>query len=156
MKIIGIDIDQLEEQAAELRKQLSDIEAVIRIVTKNGKPEEPIVASQAIAPPTAPKEPTPRQHDQNSSHERHPQAGARKAVCLALHTGPSTIKDLSRALVWEFRKVRVVLNSMEKHGFVSPAQGGLNALTDKGKAMARWFIAHPEYICYRPNLTNEK
>lgn len=147
MKMVGIDIDALRTQAQTLRDQLTGIETIIRIASENGVtlPEQPRFAKGIpLQPPV-----------RNGEAEETPRGtyvniGARKAVTLALHTGPASHREISRALVWDTSKVKEVLSSMITAGLVSVSEGGIAALTDKGTITAQWFVANPQYVTYQP------
>lgn len=150
MKIIGIDIDALHAQAAALRDQLTGIETVIRIASENSTlAPEPPKPNGAVKPPMRTEPETTRGNYVN--------IGARKAVTLALHTGPASDREIGRTLVWQVPMVREVLSSMMRDGIASVSAGSVYALTEKGHGIARWHIENPAYITHCPNrLTKGK
>lgn len=135
--IIGIDLDALRSQAETLRSQLQDIEAVIRIVSGDGQP--------AVVPVAEP-EPAPEKPKKSIENP-----GRRKAVIMALHTGPSSTRDLTRALVWDAHDVRVTLKAAEKVGYVEVSSGDIWSLTKRGKEVAQWFLGHLTMTTYCPS-----
>lgn len=147
MKIIGIDIDALNAQAACLRDQLAGIETVIRIASEN-----PVAIPEAPKP-NGPVKP-PLRAETVQAPRKFVNIGARKAILLALHTGPASDREIGRALVWQASMVRTVLSSMLSYGIVSVSEGGVYALTEKGRGMAQWHISHPEYVTHCPSRQN--
>lgn len=145
MKMVGIDIDALKAQAVTLRDQLTGIETIIRIASENGVT---LAADSMKSVKGGPLQPPARLAE--SEERRYVNVGARKAVTLALHTGPASHREISRALVWDTSKVKEVLSSMIAGGLVSVSDGGIAALTDKGTETAHWFVAHPHYVTYQP------
>jgi hypothetical protein len=141
MDLVGIDIDQLRAQRDTLLAQITGIETIIRIVSESKIPPPEVQRAPPVPVPVRVPE----------SPARYTYTGARKAVVLALHTGPASIREIARALVWDQRKVREVLTSMHAEGIATESAGEVNALTEKGTTMARWFLDNPKYVVYCPN-----
>lgn len=139
MKMVGIDIDALKAQAATLRDKLTGIETIIRIASETG-----VDLSEPQKPKVGPIQPPLRAPE--SEERRYVNVGARKAVTLALHTGPASHREISRALVWDTSKVKEVLCSMVTAGLASVSDGGI----DQGTVTAQWFVANPQYVTYQP------
>jgi hypothetical protein len=151
VKIVGIDSDALKTRAESLRKELSDIEAVLRIVGGMSENVKPYIES-AYRPPEM-QRPMPIAPPITASRIVK-NNGARKALILALHTGAASISELARGLVWDARLVREVARDMEIVGLCSQSAGGVFALTEKGREQAQWHIANPGYIHYCKNRIN--
>ncbi len=80
--------------------------------------------------------------------------GARKAIALALTTGPTSLNDLARALVWNQEFTGGIIWPMVRKGYVEYNEGnGMFILTATGREMAQWFIRNPRFKTYQKYLT---
>lgn len=76
--------------------------------------------------------------------------GKRKAVTMALDTGPTVEKDIAALLGWSKSAVHEVVRNMGTAGLASEHNGQL-FLTKEGKVQADWFRKHPTAMTYSPN-----
>lgn len=151
--------DVLIEQATELRLELDRVEELLWVYS--GRPAvetgrraaaPPPVLQPAIEPAPEPapepvRAPQVRPEKRRKSNPEN--SGSRRAVTLALFTGPLTSRELARALVWNQQKVEGCLNGMynEKEKLVT-VKAGVWSLTEESKTRARWFIENPSYLVY--------
>lgn len=79
--------------------------------------------------------------------------GRRKAILMALHTGPATEQDLRRALVWSSDVVHGVLVDTARAGLVAEDPNrNIWTLTTNGIQHVKFFLAHPNATTYKPWL----
>ena len=145
--ILEIDITKMKARKAELQSELEKLDSMINLAEMYGKPTaEPTPAPvPTIIPPVTPKPKPPKEDGQRGCTP-----GLRRAVTLALFTGPATLYDLSRALAWKPERVQQVVSSMFKAELVI-LEGNKLALTGEGKTQASWFQSHPDKLTYAPN-----
>lgn len=79
-------------------------------------------------------------HNQQPYQARGFTAGLRRAVILALHTGPTAEADLAKALAWPLRRTRQVCMSMLKFKIIFLNEHGRFQLAEDGKRHGIWHI----------------
>lgn len=159
--VIDIDIDKLKSRAAVLREELAKVDNMLALVEQYSQTARPTlpevtyttgdvyVAPKIMVPTHAPM--PPFSGPTAPSHVRGFTAGLRRAVIMALHTGPSTESDLARALAWDRTRTRTVVSSMLKFRICYLSEHGRLVLTDEGKTQAAWYLANPSKLTYSPN-----
>lgn len=140
---LEIDVDKLKARRGELEAELSRIDNLLLLATEYSKYSVPVQ-----------HQPEPLRIA-NGGHREQPTArgmtpGLRRAVTLALHTGPATEADLARALAWDIRRTRVVLFTMLKFRICFLNEHGRLQLSDDGQTQAAWFLQNPSRLSYSP------
>lgn len=143
---LEIDIDKLNLRRGELDAELKRIDGLILLAEQFCKPVQ--ITTQEISAPVA----SGNGHHREEAPVRGFTAGLRRAVILALHTGPATESDLAKALVWPLKRTRTVVGSMIKFRICFLSEHGRLTLAEDGKKQAAWYMAHPEMLTYRPGL----
>jgi hypothetical protein len=137
--IVNIDVDALTARRQELRKELTRIDALLSLTEERTK-ELPV--AKVV------EEPAPRVNGSSPRKEVH--TGQRKAVTLALNTGPAREDELALVLGWSKSTVAAVVNSMLHQKIVFLNEHDKLALSTQGKEQAAWFQTHPSYTVYCP------
>ena len=148
---VEIDVDKIKSRKAELEAELKNISNLILLAEQFGKPA-PIAPEQ---PPPMPSTPAPivtlaGPHHSNPNATRGFTAGLRRAVLLALHTGPATVQELAKALAWDVRRVTQVTGSMLKFHLIFLNEHGRLQLGPGGTTQAQWYLANAGALTYRP------
>ena len=144
--VVEIDVDKLKAKRAELTAELTRLGQLIELAESFSRP---------VQEPTPVQDPAPQSHVSNG-HEpaRGFTPGLRRAVIMALHTGPCTESELSKALVWPHKRTRIVVQSMLKFKIAFLSEFGKLNLSEEGKKQALWYLENPDYLTYRPNGYN--
>jgi len=141
MNIVGVDPDALAKHRDKLKAELETVETMLELINRNGDPP--------IAPFVIPASDIAKAFRPPKDRRIVYYQGARRAILLALSTGPTGGKDICRAMGWSWGKFRAVARPALKDGVITESQG-LYALTTEGVQMVAWFQAHPEYTVYNP------
>lgn len=155
---------ELREKLAEQRHKLeSQLAALQKVQAVLDDPDaklliaaflEPANGTENIAAPPAAPVPAVEQK-RKPKHVEY--VGARKAMIMALHTGPCTIPDVVRSLVWPQRRVEGLFNDCLRAGLVAcDKDRKVWTLTTKGVQYATFFLAHPHLRVYRKEYRREK
>lgn len=143
---LEIDLDKLKARRVELEAELSRIDNLMLLATEYSKYSVPVQHQPEPAREVA------RVSNGKSAAVRGMTPGLRRAVTLALHTGPATEPDLARALAWDIRRTRSVLGSMLKFRICFLNETGHLQLSDEGKKQAAWFLLHPNRLTYHQEI----
>jgi len=136
--IINLDMDGLRDKKSALLKELEKVNTLLDLVDQ-----------YSLTPPQANL--TAVQLVHTNSKKRHPVSGKRKAVTMALHTGPASESEIAQLLNWEVRDVTSVVNSMLTLKLVFLNEHGKLQLSQEGKTQALWFCKHPGHKVYCPD-----
>lgn len=152
---ITIDIAKLQSRKVQLEMELAQVDNMLRLVEEYSTPmSQP--KSMLPVPPNVPVMAIQQPIRYEREKARGFTPGLRRAVTLALHTGPCTEKELTRALGWDSRRTMTVVSSMLKAHICYLSEHGQLALSPEGKTQAGWFLAHPEKLTYNPNGNGHK
>ncbi len=151
-----IDIEKLKARQQELAKESESLALLLRLAEQFSKPDPVSVPAPMAVPtvhllPQIQLAPQPVQQTLVAEQRRGFTAGLRRAVTMALYTGPAKEADLSRALAWELHRTRVVLSTMLKFKVCFLNEHGCMQLSEEGLKQAQWFIVNPGMLTYRPN-----
>lgn len=151
---IDIDVDKLRSRQSELKSEIAQIDNLLLLADQFSK-LQPKQLPLSVVQPAQPV-PSGNANGVAQDYKRGFTPGLRRAVTLALHTGPTTESELARALAWEISRVRQVLCSMFKFHLCFLSEHGRITLSEEGKTQALWFIANPSYLTYNPRQAGAK
>jgi hypothetical protein len=138
-----VDVAKIQARKAELEAELSKLDQFLALLENFSKPVPvplpPAQHYQAFAVPA------PR-----VEHVRGFTPGLRRAVTMALYTGPLTMEELAKALAWDMARTKTVVGSMLKFKVAFLSEHGRLTLAEEGKAQADWFIKNPGKLVYSP------
>lgn len=148
--MISIDVDKLKARCVELQKELERVKGLISLAEEFGSPTSEAEKIHTLSATLSSNSilVSPRIKDEP---KRGFTAGLRRAVILALHTGPTTESDLARSLVWDRTRTKQVVSSMLKFHICYLSEHGKLTLSDEGKTQAQWYLANPSSLTYNPN-----
>ena len=147
---LEIDISKLKSRRSDLTTELQKINDLITLAEQYS----------VVVPERLPQPALPVYSNGNKSATQEPHrgftAGLRRAVILALHTGPSTESDLTRALAWPAKRTKAVVMSMLKFRICYLSEHGRLTLTDEGKKQAQFYLNNPDFLTFRPSSAGAK
>jgi hypothetical protein len=82
--------------------------------------------------------------------------GLRRAMTMALYTGPLSLDNLAKALAWDKARTKAVVGIMLKFKIAFLNEHGKLALGEEGKVQADWFLRNPGKLVYSPNGRGRK
>jgi len=150
--IVNLDVDGLKRKRDALQQELVRVDTMLELITQFSLPapngSAAAMAAPAAAPAAADEVAAPQ--PKTRTRIRRPVSGKRKAVTVALQSGPVSEVRLAQLLNWDTREVSRTVSSMLMLGLVVLGPQGLQ-LTPKGKQQAQWFQRHPQYTVYCPD-----
>ena len=133
---IEVDIDKLKSRQAELEAELTRISGLLTLAEQFSKLAPITPAPTQAALPLAPANGHPVPAPKPDIKHRGFTPGLRRAVTMALYSGPATESDLARYLAWDISRVRNVLCAMLKYRICYLNEHGRLQLSDDGKKQA--------------------
>lgn len=145
---IEIDVERLKAQKAELESQLTSVNGLIALAEQFAKVQMPVAPPQLSLPVAVAQ--AKHRVEEEEYRKRGFTPGLRRAVILALHTGPTSESDLAKSLAWTKQRTKTVVMSMLKYKVCYLDSFGKLCLSEEGRKQAGWYLINTARLTYSP------